>query len=187
MTLLPHTRSIEAMNAICVANGGAGGHVRWIHALNEWCTRVSVASGHATVMPAFNAIAGKTGGAASYRRRLDATNNIAADLSAQVTSNPSSFDALAQVAETYVPFALSSISPTSMVHDTGAKTLTFVGTHFKATDQVFMGVTELTPVTFVNNHTLTAVIDTDALSAGTQSMTVKQGATTSTAKTLTIT
>jgi hypothetical protein len=184
-TPLPHTRTLEALNAICVANGGAGGHTRWINALNEWCTRISVTAGHASVIAAYNAIASKTGGATTFKRRVDAINNIAGDRSTATTAQ-SSFEGLANVAETYTTLALTSISPTTMVHDSGEQTLACIGTHFIDGDKIFIGTDEMV-TTFVNNLRLTCTVDTADYEAGTEDVTVKHGVTATSAVELTIT
>jgi hypothetical protein len=75
-----HTTIIDALNAICVAEGGSGGHRYMIDALNEWSLRRSGTGGHKYSINALNEIAGLIGASTGHKYDVDALNAITVEL-----------------------------------------------------------------------------------------------------------
>ena len=73
-----HRRTIGALNEWCLRLGGAGGHVRNVRALNEVCRLLGAEDGHFLEMPALNAIAVRLGGSGGHRLSRPALGEIAA-------------------------------------------------------------------------------------------------------------
>jgi hypothetical protein len=83
-------------------------------------------------------------------------------------------------------FALASISPTTMVHNTGVQTLTCTGTGFDNNDVVNVdGLAQTT--TYVSATSLTAAVNSASLVAGTSQVTVWSGTKMSAQRPLTVT
>jgi len=57
---------ILALNALCIAQGGTGGHTYSIDALNELCTLLGITAGHTYIIDALNTIVTAIGGTGTY-------------------------------------------------------------------------------------------------------------------------
>lgn len=77
---MAYSSKIRALDAICRALGGAGGHVRVVRALNEWCRLAGGTGGHVRNLPALNEICGRLGAEAEHGQELHALNAIARQL-----------------------------------------------------------------------------------------------------------
>ena len=69
---------ILGLNAICIAQGGTGGHTYSIDALNEICTLLGATAGHTYIIDALNAISVAIGGSGGYKYEDSAWSAIAA-------------------------------------------------------------------------------------------------------------
>lgn len=67
---------VHAVNAICRARGGVGGHRLTIAALNEWAVLMGGAGGHRRAVRALNEISRRLGGAGGHGLVMAALNEI---------------------------------------------------------------------------------------------------------------
>lgn len=77
---MAYTFKLQALDAICRANGGGGGHRRAVRALNEWSRLLGGAGRHTRNVPALNEICGLLGAEAGHRLEIAALNAIATRL-----------------------------------------------------------------------------------------------------------
>ncbi|HRO13217.1 hypothetical protein, partial [Amaricoccus sp.] len=77
---MAYTFKLQALDAICRANGGGGGHRRGVRALNEWSRLLGGAGRHTRNVPALNEICGLLGAEAGHRLEIAALNAIATRL-----------------------------------------------------------------------------------------------------------
>lgn len=68
---------ILALNALCIAQGGTGGHTYSIDALNELCTLLGITAGHTYIIDALNTIVTAIGGTGTYTYEDTAWQEIA--------------------------------------------------------------------------------------------------------------
>lgn len=61
-----YTYDILALNALCIAQGGTGGHTYSIDALNELCILLGITAGHTYIIDALNTIVTAIGGTGTY-------------------------------------------------------------------------------------------------------------------------
>jgi len=71
-----YASNLLAINALCIASGGTGGHQTTLPALNELCSLQGVAVSHESNLPALNALAVGLGSAGGYVTNLGALNAI---------------------------------------------------------------------------------------------------------------